>query len=513
MKYLGNQTIRSRISATALPALVLAVLLSGVAPAGAQSLEFSPRDDYASLVFEPVLLDETAADGIAPGSAAEESPEEATSARATDVLARIEGYEDLIRQTVEDEGLFSENLRQHYQSLALALQDTGQHEEAVSTFEKAIHIARVNDGLFTVRQIDDVQGIVESLAAIRDAERETEYRGYLYYVQQKSYPEGDPRLLAARREWAQWNMRSYIRSFTRAPYRVLLPGRTDVDEVMIVHNTLTGELRFVERDMSTMTGTARASDYAVPLDMVLDSRLREARDLYERTLEEDTSRLSPEQLEEVHLNLAATYYSLKSHVEMMLEQTSTMGRIGPGTTRLNSVNDINRTYSQSVDIMEELVAATEEAKESDPVALARALRNLGDLELVYGHRHRAVSAYTRLWELSEEAGVDTQTRARLLSNTPLVIIPEFVIHPYSRAFAGVGPDEKLEYLGHIDVRFSINEYGELKAVDVQETSEGTPYEVRRRLVEHLRSIKARPRIESGQTAETDERLYRFYYSY
>src|SRR5690606_26765202 len=74
----------------------------------------------------------------------------------------IEQYRQQMAEPGNADGLFSQTLREQLEALASLLQQIGDHEGAITELENAMHIERVNEGLFTLEQIPLVQKLIAS---------------------------------------------------------------------------------------------------------------------------------------------------------------------------------------------------------------------------------------------------------------------------------------------------------------------------------------------------------------
>lgn len=489
--------------------------------ANAQELRIEPRNEYARLIFEPVALPD--ANGLSArvsndtASAASDASPAALSAKAGNTdLTSISEYDAAINHALEHEGLYSESLREQYLALGLLQQRTGQHDAAIATFENSMHIARVNEGLFTARQIEDVQHILQSLHASGELEREAEFRGYLYYVQQKAYPPGDPRLLAAMKDWADWNLSNYQQGSSARPNLIHLPGSGATDELVVLRNTRTGDIRFVPRRALMSQGAFGDDIYTINPAMVVDERLQVARDTYNALLADNINKetLDPVTAETIQLNLVDAEYSLKRQMEALLGLGDIMSA---GTTRRAlSRHDfllVHQGYLDNVAALQSLIDARLADPEADPLLLAQAYLNMADLQIAYDEAGQARDLYNQAHEVLTSAGLDAQTIRHFMQPEPLTPTPWFATHLYSRELFGISADDTLQYRGYIDVTLGINRFGDVRGAKILQASDETPRKVRSSLLDYLRNQKMRPALVNGKLTQTEDLTMRFYYSY
>lgn len=516
------------------PSLIATLAACLLLPPGAQAqLLIEGNDEYENLIFDVTALDAAVPSASSPSvvdaatatdvAATDITPSATDLPDTTDAGSSVAGSQTLanlqagIDSALANDGLYSEALRQQYQQLAALQQRLGQHESAITTLEKSVHIARVNDGLFTLDQEADVQRIIESLVAMGDSEREADYRSYLYYMQQRAYEPGDPRLVAARLAWADWNLANYQRESVLHPRRVQLRGSSRPEELMVVHNTRTGDVRFVPRRFLGSAATLpnalnETSRYALTPEMAIDTRLETARDIYEELLADPA--LDPAQREELQLKLVAGEYALKRHIDRLLgeDDIGSPFRITPGLNPAEPMM-LRRGYRESRNRLEQEVAALEGDPVTDPVALAAAYVRVADLIVAYGFAREADPYYGKAWHSLLRGGLSEADAGAWLHPALLHPVPDFAVHPHSRALFGLTVDDTLTHRGYIDVSLNLTRNGDVRRAEIIEASADTPQRVRRRLLDYLRNQKMRPPLEAGVPVEQEGLQLRFNYGY
>src|SRR5690606_22875873 len=75
-----------------------------------------------------------------------------TQASGNDTRASIAAYEEAVLELEQTSGPFATGLTERLLALGELYERSGDHEAAIATYEKAVHILRVNDGLFTLDQ-------------------------------------------------------------------------------------------------------------------------------------------------------------------------------------------------------------------------------------------------------------------------------------------------------------------------------------------------------------------------
>ncbi|HWK55180.1 MAG TPA: hypothetical protein VNR18_12470 [Hyphomicrobiales bacterium] len=529
--------------------LVLLSLCGLSAGASAQA-----RRELDHLVFEAVLLDSAtpeqpavvrrpappandeaaAAPGENPGVDTTEPPIiPETEPNGTDLAQQIQRYRDSIGAlSASSRSTYSEALREQDYALALLLQQDGDHDGAIAVLDQAMQIDRVNHGLFTTHQIDVVERLIENHEALGDYPQVADLQEYLYYIQRKSYAEGDPRLAAATQRWADWNVDAYLRTGPDGRFGNALSyagSSSGGRRYVAVQDPYDGRIYFVPRDKFYFAfdpiglpdrrrpgafSNLRHSPYVLLPDMLVDEHLSRARNLYDSLLAQQGTTLDPAQKAELQHKRANTDYLVKRQMDATIDDMATYSfGFNAWSTRGANVPLIARSYTSNADALEAHVKELEAAPDTDPATLAQAYVDLGDWHLSFERFQSANEAYRRAWELLGMPNSEAWGLHPILNPDYLVEVPAFVPHPYQREFYGLDRESPLEYRGYIDVTLGLGAQGQVRSPTITATSSDASPILRRALLDHLRDDRMRPFIQDGKPVGVDNLNLRFYYYY
>jgi hypothetical protein len=394
-----------------------------------------------------------------------------------------------------------------------------------------MHIDRVNDGLFTLQQIPLVEKIIASHTALGNFSEVDDFHEYLYYIQRKSYPPDDPRMLAAKEDWADWNVEAYLKE--GATYRGSFSFTTNAGlsrstDFVGIQNPRTGTFNYVRRDQlpnvlnpNGAATNAAVTDYylnsmayAVSPEMIIDERLRTARDLYEEIIEERPAVATSNTDYVAEHKLANIAYAVKKQMDEIESSTDTgslsYNRImQPRTT----AQIVTRGYTKSRDALEAIAGELEQSPASTPAEAALAWIYLGDWHAGFERPSRARDAYGLAWQLLADSGFAAAAIKQVFAPAPLVPVPAFAIHPFSRALYGISPQDTLAYKGYIDTTLNVDRSGNIRNVKVIDATPDTAPGIRSDLLDYLRATRVRPAVIDGDTVEQSDLSIRFYYTY
>lgn len=164
----------------------------------------------AALVCMPTSA--VASDLESPNPDVLESQETAQDALMADVRA----YMERIQATETQDGAFAPGLTEDLLGLGLALQRNGEHAQAVTVFKRGIHLSRINEGLYSNRQLALLKGEISSHIALGAFEEADERQRYLYRVQAKTL--SDATRGQALMQHALWQRQAYEAEVGEQPF-------------------------------------------------------------------------------------------------------------------------------------------------------------------------------------------------------------------------------------------------------------------------------------------------------
>lgn len=197
--------------------LLLGALLCAVGVAGAQT---PAQPDRTAAPAEQTAPTEPAAGSPAAATQSLMPPTAETlesDTQAREALMRdVRAYRRAIAALEARDGAFSPSLSEELLGLGLALQRNGDHESAIATFKRGVHVARVTDGLYSERQLALLQGEIASHVALGAYTEADERQRYLYRVQARTLSERSRG--QALMQHALWQRQAYEAGLGEEPF-------------------------------------------------------------------------------------------------------------------------------------------------------------------------------------------------------------------------------------------------------------------------------------------------------
>jgi hypothetical protein len=520
----------------ALGALGLGCFIAGLL----QAEEAPPAIDYSKLIFEAVVLPSEQSTNASPdaNSTSAATPLSNTAVATQDVQATpaptqadIERYQAQINSTLETNNLYADLLREQYQALGKLYQAQGDHEKAIDTFEKAMHVDRINQGLFTQRQLPLVASLIDSYLAMADFEEVNNLQEYLYFIHQKNFAATDSQMLAAKEEWADWNVQYYLKEkgnnvYRDSPFALTANASPFNDGGYVPIQKADGSYIYVPRAQlrqafSPNNPYATINDlylnsatYAVPPDRVIDQRLQLANTLYEELLAAPNTEYQQSEGSALQLKLANTAYASKEQLDSLHGDDSER-LVGFSQFAASNPTDpfVTYGYSKSRKSLEALALKLEQEASSNAVDTAKAYINLGDWHLGYAYPQRANESYQKALDILTQHNLSPAEVAAVFNPSPLIPAPSFALHPYSRAFFGYSPTATLAYVGYMDVALTLNSRGRVGSLRIAAAPTNPPQRLRSLLLDYLRDQPMRPLARNGTLEKEAALELRIYYYY
>ena len=380
-------------------------------------------------------------------------------------LQDIGSYEQALEELEYEGGAWSQEVAEELVTLGTLLQQQGQFEQAIKVFDRAVHINRVNYGLFSPQQVPLVERVVDGHVALGQWKDADEQQQYAFYVQTRAYGANDPRMISVFEDMARWNVTSFFRGIDPDPtlrlMQTFLLYRAAADTVA---------MHFGPRD---------------PRYLPLLKNVANAADMMSRYA------------------LPGTSAGTEANPNMRM-----VSEFAGRSTRPQGGGSGEAALARIVDFYaDERRPDTPETR----MMLARARAELGDWYLLRERRQAAMRIYQEAWDglVNEEGG---EAMARELFSD-IVFLPAFTNFSEEKKEAlGLNADSGAR-IGHVDISFNVSKYGRMTNFEILAQE---PPELRRvdlQVISAMRALMARPKLEEGRTVESNNEQYRIHFWY
>ncbi len=455
-----------------------------------QTIELSETDDNGEPRLDTIELSTLPSSNNLPPFAGIEPPQTDQSV----IDFSLAQFQESIAEFEIDGGVYDFRLSELYLSLGNTYRLAGDFQLAIDSYNEALQLSRINEGLFTEDQVPIVEELVNSYLNLGDIESANLNQEYLLYVKQKIHGAGHPMILNDLLEYADWNLHATSLSMGYRPNFQSLYFRTQSFN----------ERNYIQPETTENFLAAAAFAYTQALIMQhdLESQSNESYSSAETLQLKDTLGFPDEDynISETEQKLAYTYF-----LQNQFDQNNIANNAfneAPTTYFLDS-------YSNGRTALERRYAYLRD-KNSPAIDIIHALLDIADWYLIFERWSSAEELYIQAFELMAANDIET-INGLDYPDLPLEI-PTFISSAYSRESYDLSSEVPLPYEGYIDLSFTISRFARPTRIRFISSSEGTNEATERALLEKVRDTKYRLQLTDRSEYAENTYLLRYYYT-
>ena len=376
----------------------------------------------------------------------------------------IRQYNNTVADIELDGGAWDRGLVEELASLGRLQQQQGNHVGAIQTLDRAIHVNRINSGLYTLEQIPVVEQLILSYMALGDWEEADTYNNYLFHVLYKAYGKDDPRLIPVLERLATWNIQAF-----KIGYGSLMGIKLRQSQIMFSAAARMVDVHFGKADKRFVN--------------------------YQR-------------------NIASSSYLGARNPDLMVEIGRPEYRVMQQTLaeKLNEQRQVQSPgFRTGERALVEIVMFYQE-QGYDAYALAEAITHVADWYLMFGRDKGALGNYKVAWDILQELEDSEELTQRLFGKvTPLPAFGSSIETPdaFYRNEAGT---EALSF-DYADLTFDVTVKGLARNVkSISEETEDNQAQLSK-LRSSVRSMRFRPPLNGGEPQYSFDNQFRYRYWY
>ena len=377
-----------------------------------------------------------------------------------DPLGSIDELEAIVDATEAERGAVAVDLVEPLRGLAAAYFDGKRYLEGMAALRRGIHIARMHDGLHTLRQVPLLEQLISELVRRGDYIEADAQQDYLYRVVSYRRDHSAPDLREATLRYADWMRGAYLGDLDRQRF----------------------------------------------------PRLVGINDLYESAMEEIEAQQGPDSRELLPYLEGRAQLSYLISVYPGEEEASFRADAGPmidfelpdgALLRFWRMQEHNFRYGlQALEKRQKIYDADPES-----TAIERAQARVAVADWHQWHRRyaAAIRLYEEAWDLADGRR-DAQSWLNATLIEPLELPNDTVFTPGA---VPLGIANNAE----VAMRFDVSRHGEAKDITILSTQTKETQSGITRAYHYLRNVRFRPRLEDGSVvrAEDIERRYQIRY--
>jgi len=471
--------------------------------------------DPANLIFEITLPSEAEAELTA-------SDEVATNEA---YIALIDSFE-LYQSAINDIQLATNNpynfeLLEEYSDLGDAYKSLGQHDAAISSYDNAIQITKIQNGLYNLDQLPLLQKTIQSYLSLGDMDNAALWQEHRHYLHLKNYAATDPAMVVATFALTEWYIATFFRNnFQSANQKLQMIAN------MTPHQSRTFA-RLIENE--SIADSFLANPNQAQFDNILNGDIRRInpRDIehplllkvggiYEELQESIYASEQPDIGSIIQTARRIAELSFITKQEMDFERQYPNFNVNYINSReqlyRNSQQRLDQSYDSGRNALQYIVSLLKDV-EASPRLLASALVELGDWHLAYGKIQTAETTYQEAYNVMASMGIPTEAADEAFNDPIPKQIPRMATHMFTRRSSGISSDANLAYQGYIDVSFNIDGQGNIEDISFGDSSPDEAREIQRFIESSLRMAKYRPYFNNGDLINSERINLRYHYAY
>src|SRR5690606_19475068 len=366
---------------------------------------------------------------------------------------RMEDYQAAIARLETEFGAWGNGLSEQLSGLGQSYQRRGLHRQAIEIFDRAVHISRVNNGLYDLSQVPIIESMLESLKARGRWEEVHERHQYLFWLHERNFGANDPRMLPIIDRLGKWYINDYA----------LNPQRRIMDQLVDAHNLF-------QQAINIISGSFGESDLRLiePLRGLVMSNWYFANYQGE--------------------GLASPLERERLTRELGVDQVAFLQE--PASNQLSQY--LRNNYGGGKQAIEKMVAIYSESPDAPPGAAARAKVELADWEQLFKRRNTAAALYREAW-MELAANQSTSSQVDKLFARP-VALPDLGFVEAEVSSTPVADSGAAEPMNYVLVSFDVNRFGDVQNIEILEAVPENSADQQARIRETLQSTRFRPRL-------------------
>lgn len=413
----------------------------------------------------------TPSDAGTPPSITQNATQDKTPEQDASILAtQLGNHLAQIENTEAEHGPYSDLLGESLLNLGNLYHQDGQFEQALDSYKRALHIEKINAGLYSLGQINILSKVIDSHMALGHWKAVGEKQNYLAWIYRRqahldsSPTEHTEALLGIAERLAQGHLSAYIENMESEPFYHLLNAQ----------KLFKLSVRIIDNHYGA-----------------LDSRM-----------------ITPLQ------GLSATSYYLntyktKSNIELNNSMSQANAKAGKQQINYDQITYSSyRTGRAAIERILEIYKAQNLDSARHQILSQVAL---ADWEFLFNRKHSAMDLYSDAYSMIQQQDSISQAEYRALFDQPAMIPDQNLQLALTGNISHEQPKANTETNNtpFVLVRFDVSRFGEARNIEVLDAFPENTSKYKRDIRERLDASRFRPRFKDGQAQTSYDIVKRY----
>ena len=385
-----------------------------------------------------------------------------------------------IAATEASAGPFAPVLLEQYLSLGELYQRNDEHADAITVFEKAEYISRINSGLYAAEQFDIGENLIASYTAIGEQRKAADKQQYLLFLSHQNFGQSGAQAVPLLNKLGDWQMAAFASGINAdSQFTISIGSSRSLSPAQLAFGNLYRAQNIYFQAINNLIANNQFNN---PVLHDLEMKLIET------------------------VFLSANRGGLLEDPDFYLDRRPT--RTGSRIAR-RDLSGFSLSYANGRNAYTRMRLYEEHQKDIDVIKVAEAMIGLADWNLLFSHTPNALKLYGEAAAYLRSHNIPKDVIDGILDPEIPEQLPVFTPLPHSREKFGIDTQMPLEFTGYIDITFKLSRFGNASKVTVTGSNGSPDKAVERRLRRLLHTSPFRPRIRDGEavTSQVDVRYY------
>lgn len=374
---------------------------------------------------------------------------------------KVEQYQAAIAQIELQQGVYSNQLTQELLNLGVTYQRSNKHELAIETFNRALHLNRITEGLYSTSQIPILDNLIASLKALKKWEMVDSQLAYQYWLHSMNFASDSAQMINVNLKAAYWALKAYSLQLGSSP-----------------NDHLVNSVKLFKQSADLIGNEFGTSNNQViePLNGLLLANYLIA-----------TAKIKPESIS----------YERSQHQGELIEVKD-----------ISYFNKLKmRSYPNGLKIINRQIEILDTQSTKNHPAMVNAMLKLADWKLMYGKKQSAFATYKAVYQYIQDHDANNLFYQQLFAKP--VALPNFKLltHNTSEELTDQAIASNRKY---VKASFNVNQLGQVKNIQVLKTHPEENQAMSGRIVRFLRNSTFRPQLKDGQPIVTEQTKLHFF---
>lgn len=366
------------------------------------------------------------------------------------VSRSVDHYQNAIANMESAGGAYGSGIEEGLMSLGLAQQYLGKHAKAIKIYKRAMHLNRINEGLYSTGQVPILERLISSHMALSQWDKVSDRYEYLYWLNNQNFGENDIRMLPTLSQLSRWHLQAYAMQFGDDQGQVL-------EHLVKAYN-------FLEKSVALMENQYGQNDQRLISDLN-------------------------------GLLLANYFFATFQNMPVHVRTHTVVSDIDMRRSSQLINQYIANSFRRGKENISRLIDIHSNDENATPWAVAKAKVKLADWMLMFNKRNSAMDLYSEVYNSLPEGEASLVERVKMFDHP--VALPNLDMlenNTYSDV-DGRQYDKKRDY---VLASFDVTAQGKTTNIEILESKPADNVSVRSRVKKSLRLAKFRPRFVEGE---------------